>query len=630
MKRSEAASTNVSSAARSAGKETTPLSSAIGWGEAGDEVDALHGLIAPADLSWHAAGCALDVHADDAVVAAVAGAGGGVAVLMPSTEPPTQEVLGFVRALTHVTAPVSLTMIERTAAGGWQQAPFTEHWQQALAQLPGVQATTPVQGLTPNRGSRLGWAGTHLMSNTPSNHAPAPVLAVVGCVNMGKSSIVSTLVEDDAVLIESRPGSTVYNHSYDLTIDDQTAFTLVDTPGFQNARRALAWMEQWQADHAADNVNATQAVRAFVDANADDESFQHEVRLLTPILDDGAGVLYVVNGTQPFLARYEAEMRILAKTGAPRMGVINMHGDQSLHADAWEAALKPYFKVTRFDALGASAIERQQLFASFRGVDDRWAPVVDQALDKMQLERDQRHTMAAGAIATTVLDILTSAEEENLRSTQASARDEQTRTMAKRLFANIRAREQSGRVHVAELYRHYHLKTSEAALELLDNDLLDRDQWQLLGLTNTQLATAGVTAGAVTGGVIDASVGGLSFFTGTAVGAVLGGIGAVMGGHRLAKVRILGKKLGGKVVRVEAPDATQFAFVLLDRALLHWHQVAGRAHARRDELVVADSDSNSGIVSQLRQQSAPSFGQIADSGQTITRSARRRIQAATG
>ena len=47
------------------------------------------------------------------------------------------------------------------------------------------------------------------------------------------------LVEDDSVLIESRPGSTVYNHTYDLVINDQTTFTLVDT-GFQNARRALA------------------------------------------------------------------------------------------------------------------------------------------------------------------------------------------------------------------------------------------------------------------------------------------------------------------------------------------------------------------------------------------------------
>jgi hypothetical protein len=397
------------------------------------------------------------------------------------------------------------------------------------------------------------------------------------------------------VLIESRPGSTIYNHTYDLAIDETTTFSLVDTPGFQNARRALAWIETYQQDNVDQNITAAQAVRAFLQEEADNSAFQHEIRLLTPILTAGAGILYVVNGTQPYLSRYEAEMRILALTGAPRLGVINIHGTNSPHADAWEEALKPYFKVTRFDALGATATQRQQLFASFRGVDDSWAPMVDKALDHMQRERLERHHLASAAICSTIIDILTMQEEAPL----TNDREQQTRALAKKLFHNIRQREQECRHQVAELYRHYNLATSEKAIELLEADLLDRDKWQLMGLSNRQLASAGATAGAVAGGVIDAGVGGASFFVGTAIGAVVGSIGALWGGHRLAKVRVMGHKLGGKRLRIEAPDATQFAFVLLDRALLHWHQVAGRAHARRDQLTIDTTQANGSLVSQF-------------------------------
>ena len=48
----------------------------------------------------------------------------------------------------------------------------------------------------------------------------APALAVVGCVNMGKSSIVATLVEDDAILIAPEAGSTIDCAAYDLRLGD--------------------------------------------------------------------------------------------------------------------------------------------------------------------------------------------------------------------------------------------------------------------------------------------------------------------------------------------------------------------------------------------------------------------------
>ena len=437
-----------------------------------------------------------------------------------------------------------------------------------------------------------------------------PALAVVGCVNMGKSSIVATLVEDDAILVAPEAGSTTRCAAYDLALGNNVAFTLIDTPGFQNARRALAWIENWLKENDSPSVTPPQAVRAFYKAVLDNPSFTHETRLLHPILEENAGVLYVVDGTQPYLQRYEAEMRILAMTGAPRMGVINLRVDSSLYANEWDEALRPWFKVVRFDAHGADAEARLSLFASFRGVDDAWVPVVDRAIARLREERSNRHDLAAAAIAHLIVDILSFEEQAPLQID----REKQVHNLSEKLYERFRQREREARQEIEALYRHHRLQRSEGALALIEADLLDKDQWRLMGLSAAQLASAGAAAGALAGGVLDASVGGTSFLTGTILGAAVGSVSALWGAQSLAKVRVLGAPLGGRTLKVEAPTGVQFPFVLLDRALLHWRLVAGRAHARRDALDIAQDGTEAGIVQQLtsaeRRSLVRLFGQI--------------------
>ena len=67
-----------------------------------------------------------------------------------------------------------------------------------------------------------------------------PVFAIVGHPNKGKSSIVSTLARDESVAISPLPGTTVANREYPMIIDGETLYLLIDTPGFQRARAALA------------------------------------------------------------------------------------------------------------------------------------------------------------------------------------------------------------------------------------------------------------------------------------------------------------------------------------------------------------------------------------------------------
>src|SRR5690554_3293821 len=87
-----------------------------------------------------------------------------------------------------------------------------------------------------------------------------PVFAVVGHPNKGKSSVVATLSQNDAIAIALEPGTTRAGQAYPLTVDGQELYTLVDTPGFQRPRRVLQWLEA----HSLSASDHPETVRAFV------------------------------------------------------------------------------------------------------------------------------------------------------------------------------------------------------------------------------------------------------------------------------------------------------------------------------------------------------------------------------
>src|SRR5262249_214319 len=173
----------------------------------------------------------------------------------------------------------------------------------------------------------------------------APRFVVVGRVNKGKSSIVATLAEDDSVRIDPRPGTTVEVREYPVRVDGRTLFVLVDTPGFEDAPRALAWLRANEVSAANRPARGAELLRAHEGTG----ECAAGRKLLAPILA-GANVLYVVDGTRPFRRNYEAEMEILRWTGRPGMALINRIGEED-HAAEWRRALDQYFRIVRdFDA----------------------------------------------------------------------------------------------------------------------------------------------------------------------------------------------------------------------------------------------------------------------------------------
>lgn len=409
-----------------------------------------------------------------------------------------------------------------------------------------------------------------------------PVFAVVGHPNKGKSSIVSTLANDESVAISPVPGTTVEDREYPMVVDGETLYVLIDTPGFQRARAALEWLQA----NAGSTVDRADTVRRFVEQHRNDTRFEAECRLLAPLLE-GAGILYVVDGSRPFGHEYEAEMEILRWTGQPSLALVNMIGDSDYSAD-WEKALGQYFRIVRvFNAMTADFDKRVQLLLAFGQLREAWQAPLARAVQALEAEQAQRRSLSARLIAETLAGMMLHTRQLQLRD--AARADRLRKELREAYTQDLVEMEQQCRRQVEQVYNYRHLQRHEALIELLDEDLFASQTWRLFGLTRQQLIATGGVGGAAAGSVIDVAVGGHSLLMGAGIGALIGGVSAWVTADRVADIRVLGQRLGGQVLGVGPMRNINFPYVALGRALLHQRLLEGRTHACREPLELAAS-----------------------------------------
>jgi Domain of unknown function (DUF3482)/50S ribosome-binding GTPase len=425
----------------------------------------------------------------------------------------------------------------------------------------------------------------------------APRFAVVGHVNKGKSSIVSTLTEDDRVRIEKDPGTTRTAREFPIVVDDRTLCALVDTPGFEQPRAVLDWLRVHEEQHAS----RPEVVRAFLAAHRGTDLFTEEVELLTPVMA-GAGILYVVDGSLPFRRQYRAEMEILRWTGQPRMALINQLSERDFVAE-WRVELDQCFGIVRsFDAHEVGFAERIRLLRGLRELSEEFRPPLDEAIAALIGERRRRRHEAARLIARLVRASISFVIEDSIPR-EASVDEHGTR-LQQQFHDALRQLETEARREVELLYQHGRLvrEEHELAAPTWGMDLFAKESFKLLGLAPGELVAASTVAGATVGGTIDAAVGGASFGTGLIVGALAGGTAAAYySAQNLASVRTLWRGTKGTRTLAIGPHKNpNFPWVLLDRALLHWDAIRRRAHARRDTVTLAGS-GKSGIVLELSE-----------------------------
>ncbi len=413
-----------------------------------------------------------------------------------------------------------------------------------------------------------------------------PVFAVVGHPNKGKSSVVAALTQNDAVEISPVSGTTRAAQRFALQIDGEIMFELVDTPGFQ---RPISCME-WLTKKPVSAEQKSQRLHDFLAHFADSEKFRDEVELLGPVMD-GAGIIYVVDGSLPYSQEYEAEMEILRWSGQPRLALINPIGGSD-YVSEWQNALNQYFSLVRvFDPLHAGFDQHLKLLHTFVELAPAQRERLQRAISALETQRQTALRQAARIITSLLYELLI------FQVSRPALVDDNARLAAvlpaelERFNKRLNELENNAHRQVELLFGHHHVNAAINKLQLKQGELMDREQWSLWGLEKKDLILASAGAGAAIGLVGDAAVGGHSLMTGTLAGGLIGGVSAWLGTDRLKDKLPRALQLSARKKVLGPVKDQNFVFVILSRALAHAHAMLSRSHAERGtQAVTFDKD----------------------------------------
>lgn len=426
--------------------------------------------------------------------------------------------------------------------------------------------------------------------------------AVLGHPNEGKSSVVSTLTENARVRISDTPGETLRCLAFVVSVEGETALTIIDTPGFQNPAATLAWFEQWQGAES-------EMVDAFIRTHADDPDFHHDLELMIP-LRDRAAVLYVADASRPLREADRQEMELLRLIGLPRMALLNCKRDDRSFISEWEEALKRRFNLIReFNAHHATFAERLMLYDAMAHLIPDQAATLQALREKLIAEWQNR--IEDAVLEIEALLIKCQRHQLKIRCKPENPLPTQQQKASEKYQEDLKKFEAHSRREWRRLYHHDQLPGVDDGADLISEELFAEKVWKLLGLSRRQLLLTGAAAGGAAGVGADLATGGISFGIFTAGGAILGGLGAWMGAPGLGAKKLPlpgGRHLAREDLVVGPHTDPQLLFVLLDRSLLYLTRLMNWAHARQDHTAfLAGLTRDAGLVRSWSDQERKLF-----------------------
>lgn len=401
-----------------------------------------------------------------------------------------------------------------------------------------------------------------------------PEIAIIGHPNEGKSSVLSTLAEDDSVRVSPFPGETTRCRTFPITIDGKEILRFTDTPGFQNPGRLLAVLK-------SSSTSGSARLKQLLDLTSDNPEFQEDHELLQP-LSRGAGVIYVADGSRPLRQIDQAEMNVLRLIGRPRMAVLNCKEDQQHYLQQWKDELAQHFNSWRlFNAHRATYAERIALLEALKAIDQDWQPILATVVTAFISDWARRTERTADIICSLLTDTLSLQLNKPCRpqDNETAIRE----TLLELYTKTVATLERTAQQQIRELFKHNIFNCELPPYSILHENLTSERNWQLLGLSGKQLLTLGSLSGAAVGAGIDvAALGhGLGLFT--ALGAAAGMTSALLSRRHLrTTASLLGLRLAGTTLEIGPAKEISLLFVLINRQLLFFKHIINWAHGRRD------------------------------------------------
>ncbi len=430
-----------------------------------------------------------------------------------------------------------------------------------------------------------------------------PAFAIIGHPNEGKSTIVSTLAEDDNVRISPIPGETVECMHFPVTVDGNEIIRFIDTPGFQNPRKALNWLHKYAG-------NDKDILKSFISENRSEKNLSDECRLLDPIAK-GAGIIYIVDGSRPVRKTDTVEMEILRLTGQPRIAVINSKDSDTTFIQDWKREFLKHFNSVRvFNGHTATYIERIELFESLRAIFQDWEKPLTHVIEAFRQDWANRNK----AVASDTIEMLVKAI--SYKETVKSSNDKDIKKIKKKQLENyqkrITALENALCKKIKTRFRHNIFNYDLPQASILNTDLFDEESIRVLGLKPNQIAIVGGATGSMIGVAADVAAHGITFGLFTAIGGASGAGYAYINKNKMVRTRVAGLKIGKRKISTGPCRNIQFMYVILDRTLLYYAHVINWAHGRRSTSPITEKSCKTkpGMVSDLPAEARKSLDRM--------------------
>lgn len=395
---------------------------------------------------------------------------------------------------------------------------------------------------------------------TPSVSAPIVNLSLVSHTNVGKTSLMRTLLRRDIGEIADRPHVTEAAEGHALIeTPEGDVLRLWDTPGFGDSARLL---KRLLASGNPLGWLQTQIWDRFTD-----RPFFSSQQAIRNVRDEGDVVLYLVNAAEdPASAGYvEAEMRILGWVGKPVLVLLNQTGPaRGKEADAadeaaWARQLAAHVgthRVITLDAFARCWVQEDRLLgnvedllaegkkAAFRRLRSAWrkrnVEVFDAAMralaEQLAAVATARETLAEGGVVAGLAK-----GARHLLSSFASEGAKEDPDTERAMAALAKSLDASVRENTDRLIALHGLSGRAAA------GILARLAGQFEVSKPADVGKTGIIGGMVTGALgglaADLSAGGLTFGAGVLIGGLLGALGA--GGAARAYNVMQGTEEGG-------------------------------------------------------------------------------------
>lgn len=417
----------------------------------------------------------------------------------------------------------------------------------------------------------------------------SPTFVVTGQPNEGKTTVLSTLAEDDSAEVGILPGTTTEARRYAIAVEGRDTLVFYDTPGFQQPSALLDWLR-------AHDRQFQNPARAFVEEFRNTGHFPDECEILEPIAR-GAAVIHVVDASRPLREVDRQEIEILRLCGNPRIALINIRSGEETFLEDWQALLTRDFNLRRtFHPHRSTFADRVTLLDAIRLVIPEWETSIERARDALVHDRRLRR----GRAADQILDFLAASLSMTEREPVHGGVVPDPKGLREKIETRLRAREADFREQQRRLFRH----TSERWVEPrpLEADVFSREVWQFFGLSRNQLAIAGAVMGGATGGAVDLLAGGTTLGGFVIGGALLGGAAGWFGAGQAVRVklpplawgplRMQAKEASGHFALAQPDPRSNLPWILLDRALLYTTVCMTWSHGRREVDVDPERESD--------------------------------------